>query len=161
GLVETFEREAERDPFFAAPVSPDAAPELTEAQAAAAGGISQAIRERRAAGFLLFGITGSGKTEVYLAAIAQCLAEGRGALVMVPEIALTPQLVARFRARFGDGLAVLHSALAEADRHAMWRRLREGAVRVAIGARSALFAPVLDLGLVIVDEEHDGSFKQE
>lgn len=161
GLVETFEREAERDPFFAEPVARDAAPELTEAQAAAAGAIGEAIREKKAAGFLLFGITGSGKTEVYLAAIAACLAEGRGALVMVPEIALTPQLVGRFRARFGDGLAVLHSALSDADRHAMWRRLREGGVKVAIGARSALFAPVPDLGLVIVDEEHDGSFKQE
>jgi primosomal protein N' (replication factor Y) len=161
GLVETFEREAPRDPFFAEPMERDAAPELTEAQAAAAGAIAEAIRERRPGGYLLFGITGSGKTEVYLAAIAACLAEGRGALVMVPEIALTPQLVGRFRARFGDGLAVLHSGLGDADRHAMWRRLREGEVKVAIGARSALFAPVPELGLVIVDEEHDGSFKQE
>jgi primosomal protein N' (replication factor Y) len=110
---------------------------------------------------LLFGVTGSGKTEVYLRAIAACLARGRGALVMVPEIALTPQLVARFRARFGDDLAVLHSGLTDADRHAMWTSLRAGRVRVAIGARSALFAPVPDLGLILVDEEHDGSFKQE
>jgi primosomal protein N' (replication factor Y) len=161
GLVATAEREQERDPFFAEPIARDAAPELTPAQAAAAQAIEASIRAREAHGFLLFGVTGSGKTEVYLAAIAACLAEGRGALVMVPEIALTPQLVARFRARFGDGLAVLHSALGDADRHAMWRRLREGSVRVAIGARSALFAPVPDLGLVIVDEEHDGSFKQE
>lgn len=161
GLAETAEREADRDPFFADSVARDAAPELTEAQSKAAEAIASAIRAREAAGFLLFGITGSGKTEVYLSAIAACLAEGRGALVMVPEIALTPQLVARFRARFGDGLAVLHSALGDADRHAMWRRLREGSVRVAIGARSALFAPVPDLGLVIVDEEHDHSFKQE
>ena len=161
GLVETFEREMDRDPFFAEPLERDVAPELTEAQSAAASAINGAIVARETAGFLLFGITGSGKTEVYLAAIAACLAEGRGALVMVPEIALTPQLVARFRARFGDGLAVLHSALSDGDRHAMWRKLREGSVRVAIGARSALFAPVPDLGLVIVDEEHDSSFKQE
>ncbi|MFO0587910.1 MAG: primosomal protein N' [Polyangiaceae bacterium] len=161
GLVETFEREADRDPFFSEPLARDVAPELTEAQTAAANAINAAIVAHETAGFLLFGITGSGKTEVYLAAIAACLAEGRGALVMVPEIALTPQLVARFRARFGDGLAVLHSALSDGDRHAMWRKLREGTVRVAIGARSALFAPVPDLGLVIVDEEHDGSFKQE
>ncbi|EYF00439.1 Helicase PriA essential for oriC/DnaA-independent DNA replication [Chondromyces apiculatus DSM 436] len=110
---------------------------------------------------MLFGVTGSGKTEVYLRAIATCLAQQRGALVMVPEIALTPQVVARFRARFGDALAVLHSGLSDADRHAMWSSLRRGDVRVAIGARSALFAPVPDLGLIIVDEEHDGSFKQE
>jgi primosomal protein N' (replication factor Y) len=161
GLVESFEREAVRDAFFAEPLARDTAPELTEAQARAADAIVTAIRAHETAGFLLFGITGSGKTEVYLSAIAACLAEGRGALVMVPEIALTPQLVARFRARFGDGLAVLHSALGDADRHAMWQRLREGSVRVAIGARSALFAPVPSIGLVIVDEEHDGSFKQE
>jgi primosomal protein N' (replication factor Y) len=98
---------------------------------------------------------------VYLRAIDACLARGRGALVMVPEIALTPQLVSRFRARFGDELAVVHSALVDADRHAMWTRLRRGEVRVAIGARSALFAPVPELGLIIVDEEHDSSFKQE
>ncbi len=161
GLAETFEREAERDPFFAEPLERDVAPELTEAQARAADAIRAAIGAHETAGFLLFGITGSGKTEVYLSAIEACLAEGRGALMMVPEIALTPQLVARFRARFGDGLAVLHSALSDGDRHAMWRKLREGTVRVAIGVRSALFAPISNLGLVIVDEEHDGSFKQE
>ncbi len=161
GLVETFEREAERDPFFAEPLDRDTAPELTEAQTLAADTIRAAIVAHETAGFLLFGITGSGKTEVYLSAIEACLAEGRGALMMVPEIALTPQLVARFRARFGDGLAVLHSALSDGDRHAMWRKLRGGTVRVAIGVRSSLFAPVSNLGLVIVDEEHDGSFKQE
>ena len=161
GLAETAEREADRDPFFGGAVERDTPPELTEAQSNAANAISGAIRAGETAGFLLFGITGSGKTEVYLSAISTCLEEGRGALVMVPEIALTPQLVSRFRARFGDGLAVLHSALGDADRHAMWRRLREGSVRVAIGARSALFAPVPKLGLVIVDEEHDHSFKQE
>lgn len=161
GLAETFEREAERDPFFAEPLERDVAPELTEAQTRAADAIRGAIQAHTTAGFLLFGITGSGKTEVYLSAIEACLAEGRGALMMVPEIALTPQLVARFRARFGDGLAVLHSALSDGDRHAMWRKLREGTVRVAIGVRSALFAPISNLGLVIVDEEHDSSFKQE
>ena len=106
-------------------------------------------------------MTGSGKTEVYLRAIAAAREAERGSIVLVPEIALTPQLVARFRARFGDDVAVLHSALTPRERHAMWRRLHAGEVDVAIGARSALFAPVRDLGLVVVDEEHDPSFKQE
>ena len=112
-------------------------------------------------GFLLHGITGSGKTEVYLRLIAEARAQGKGALVLVPEIALTPQLAARFRARFGDDVAVLHSALPPAERLAAWRRLRSGEVGIAVGARSAVFAPVHALAVVVVDEEHDGSFKQE
>jgi primosomal protein N' (replication factor Y) len=112
-------------------------------------------------GFLLHGITGSGKTEVYLRLIAEARAQGKGALVLVPEIALTPQLAARFRARFGDDVAVLHSALPPGDRLAAWRRLRSGDVGIAVGARSAVFAPVRALAVVVVDEEHDGSFKQE
>jgi primosomal protein N' (replication factor Y) len=111
--------------------------------------------------YVLQGITGSGKTEVYLRVIAEVRKRGRGALVLVPEIALTPQLAARFRARFGDDVAVLHSALPEAERTAAWRRLRQGEVGIAVGARSAVFAPVHDLAVVVVDEEHDGSFKQE
>jgi primosomal protein N' (replication factor Y) (superfamily II helicase) len=169
-LVALDEREPARDPFFRKPEERDVPPELNEPQARAAARIDAALAAladgQRGApagptAFLLFGVTGSGKTEVYLRAIEACLARGRGALVMVPEIALTPQLVARFRARFGDALAVLHSGLGDADRHAMWSRLRTGGVRVAIGARSALFAPVPELGLILVDEEHDGSFKQE
>ncbi|MGA7740636.1 MAG: primosomal protein N' [Polyangia bacterium] len=112
-------------------------------------------------GHLLHGITGSGKTEVYLRIIAEARAQGKGALVLVPEIALTPQLAARFRARFGDDVAVLHSALPPANRLAAWRRLRSGEVGIAVGARSAVFAPVHALAVVVVDEEHDGSFKQE
>ncbi|MBM4360294.1 MAG: primosomal protein N' [Deltaproteobacteria bacterium] len=137
----------------------DAPPELLPAQRAAVDAIGAALG--RSEGFLLFGVTGSGKTEVYMHAIARCREQGRGALVLVPEIALTPQLLGRFRARFGDEVGVLHSALPEAARHRMWQRLRSGELRIAVGARSALFAPVRDLGLVIVDEEHDGSFKQE
>jgi primosomal protein N' (replication factor Y) len=113
------------------------------------------------ASFLLQGITGSGKTEVYLRVIAAARAAGRGALVLVPEIALTPQLAARFRARFGEDVAVLHSALPPRERLAAWRRLRAGEVGIALGARSAVFAPVRALGVVVVDEEHDPSFKQE
>jgi primosomal protein N' (replication factor Y) len=111
--------------------------------------------------FLLRGVTGSGKTEVYLRAIAEARAMGRGALVLVPEIALTPQLAARFRARFGDDVAVLHSGLPPRERLAAWRRLRAGEVGIALGARSAVFAPVRALGIVVVDEEHDSSFKQD
>jgi primosomal protein N' (replication factor Y) len=160
GLVAIEERDAPDDPFFADAQERDQAPELTPHQVAAA----RAIEEALAAGartFLLHGVTGSGKTEVYLRAIAAARAAKKGAIVLVPEIALTPQLVARYRARFGDEVAVLHSALTPKERHVMWRRLRDGELDVAIGARSALFAPVARLGLVVVDEEHDGSFKQE
>jgi primosomal protein N' (replication factor Y) (superfamily II helicase) len=111
--------------------------------------------------FVLQGVTGSGKTEVYLRLIAEARRQGRGALVLVPEISLTPQLAARFRARFGDDVSVLHSALPGSQRRQAWRRLRAGEVGIALGARSAVFAPVKALGVVVVDEEHDSSFKQE
>ncbi len=161
GFVETESREVIADPYFHTPVERDAPPEPNEAQAAAIERIGGAVRERRAEAFLLHGVTGSGKTEVYLRVIAEARRQGRGALLLVPEIALTPQLVARFRARFGDGIAVLHSALTDRERDDAWRALRSGNVTLAIGARSALFAPVPDLGVVVVDEEHDPSFKQE
>ncbi|HZO12662.1 MAG TPA: primosomal protein N' [Polyangiaceae bacterium] len=158
GLVELEKRALDRAPIFETPER-DAPPELNPAQRAAVERIGSALGTP--SGFLLFGVTGSGKTEVYMHVIERALASKRGALVLVPEIALTPQLLGRFRARFGDEVAVLHSALAEADRHQMWQRLRSGELLVAVGARSALFAPVRDLGLVVVDEEHDSSFKQE
>ncbi len=161
GLVTVEPREAPGDPFFTEPSTRDVPHEATLEQTAAIEAIAVALRERRAATFLLHGVTGSGKTEVYLRAIAEARAGGQGSIVLVPEIALTPQLVARFRARFGDDVAVIHSALTARERHTMWRRLRAGEVDVAIGARSALFAPVRSLGLVVVDEEHDSSFKQE
>jgi primosomal protein N' (replication factor Y) len=161
GLVIVDEREAPRDAIFAEPAVRDAPHEATPAQAQAIETVAGALREARAATFLLHGVTGSGKTEVYLRVIAAAREAGRGSIVLVPEIALTPQLVARFRARFGDDVAVVHSALTPRERLAMWRRLRGGEVDVAIGARSALFAPVRALGLVVVDEEHDPSFKQE
>jgi primosomal protein N' (replication factor Y) len=161
GLVELGKREVPASPFFAEAVDRDMPPALTPAQETATRALRDAIASAAPRSFLLHGVTGSGKTEVYLRAIAACLAAGKGALVLVPEISLTPQLVGRFRARFGDDVAVIHSGLGEKERHVMWRRLRSGAVQVAIGARSALFAPVQRLGLIVVDEEHDGSFKQE
>ncbi len=110
---------------------------------------------------LLHGVTGSGKTEVYLAAVEAALAGGQGAIVLVPEIGLTPQAVARFRARLGDRFAVLHSALSPGERYDEWRRLRSGDANVCVGPRSAVFAPVRNLGLIVIDEEHDSSYKQE
>ncbi|MFW6051630.1 MAG: replication restart helicase PriA [Myxococcota bacterium] len=161
GLVELEERQAATDPFFGAPVEQDRPPSLRPAQQRAVTAVTDAVRAGEDTAFLLHGVTGSGKTEVYLRVIAEVLERDRGALLLVPEIALTPQLVARFRARFGDAIAVLHSALGERERDEAWRALRRGDIRVAIGARSALFAPVPQLGLIVVDEEHDPSFKQE
>ena len=116
--------------------------------------------------FLLHGVTGSGKTEVYLQAIAHALEHGKGAIVLVPEISLTPQTVERFKARFSSGplqtlVAVLHSHLSAGERHDEWHKIRQGRARIAIGARSAIFAPVEPLGLIVVDEEHEHSYKQE
>ncbi len=157
GLVTTDEREVHIDPFFRTPVAPDTPPELTPAQRHAVSAIVGGGGDA----FLLHGVTGSGKTEVYLHVIAAARDRGQGALLLVPEIALTPQLVSRFRARFGDAIAVLHSGLSERERDDHWRALRRGDLRLAVGARSALFAPVPDLGVLVVDEEHDPSFKQE
>jgi primosomal protein N' (replication factor Y) len=137
------------------------APELTADQLAVLVPVTDALRERRAEQRLLHGVTGSGKTEIYLRAAAAALEQGRGAIVLVPEIALTPQIVGRFVERFGDTVAVLHSRLTPAQRYAEWRRLREGEARVCVGPRSAVFAPIEDLGLIVVDEEHDASYKHE
>jgi primosomal protein N' (replication factor Y) (superfamily II helicase) len=112
-------------------------------------------------GLLLHGVTGSGKTEVYLRAVAAVLKAGRGAVVLVPEIALTPQTLARFQRRFGDVVAVLHSALSAGERHDEWLALASGQARVCVGPRSAVFAPISDIGLIVIDEEHDGSYKHE
>ena len=136
-------------------------PQLTADQAAVLDVLRDALRARRAERRLLHGVTGSGKTEVYMRAAGLALAQGRGVIVLVPEIALTPQIVARFVQRFGDTVAVLHSKLRPAERYAEWRRLRVGEARVCVGPRSAVFAPVDDLGLIVVDEEHDASYKHE
>src|SRR3954467_3025617 len=114
-----------------------------------------------AGSFLLHGVTGSGKTEIYLEAARETLARGRGAIVLVPEIALTPQTMDRFRRRFGDSVALLHSKMPAGARYDEWRRLRSGEARICVGPRSAVFAPIANPGLIVIDEEHDSSYKQE
>ncbi|HRV80138.1 MAG TPA: primosomal protein N', partial [Planctomycetota bacterium] len=161
GWVQQTEVEADLDPLTAlSEVSGRERPEALSADQAVA---LEAIETRLAAHsfgcFLLHGVTGSGKTEVYLRAIERALALGRGAIVLVPEIALTPQTVGWFRSRFGH-VAVMHSRLTDPQRLAMWRRVQSGELRVVVGARSAIFAPVPNLGVIVVDEEHEPSFKQ-
>jgi primosomal protein N' (replication factor Y) len=134
---------------------------LTEEQRLACREIGSAVTGRRAEIFLLHGVTGSGKTEVYLRAVAESLRIGRQALVLVPEITLTHQIVSRLRARFGDRLAVLHSGLRPSERLGQWERLRRGRTPIAVGARSALFAPIEELGVIVIDEEHDSPQERE
>lgn len=123
--------------------------------------IEAALREAAFRTFLLYGVTGSGKTEVYLKAIDACLALGRSALLLVPEIALTPAVAGQFFHRFGDRVAILHSAFNDSERAEQWRRIQKGAARVVVGTRSGVFAPVQNLGLIVIDEEHDQSYKQQ
>jgi primosomal protein N' (replication factor Y) (superfamily II helicase) len=142
--------------------APSRAPhELNTAQKNALDLIEAGIEARRFCTFLLHGVTGSGKTEVYLNAIEASLAIGRGALLLVPEIALTPAMAGQFYARFGDRVAILHSAFSDSERADQWRRIQGGGARVVVATRSGVFAPVRDAGLIIIDEEHDGSYKQE
>jgi len=148
---------AERD---ALPGEPEPAA-LSSSQAAALARIVEHLDVGESSNYLLYGATGSGKTEVYLQACAAALERGRGAIVLVPEIALTPQALGRFRARFGERIAVLHSALSEAERRDERARVSRGEAPIVVGARSAVFAPVGRLGLICVDEEHDASYKQE
>jgi primosomal protein N' (replication factor Y) (superfamily II helicase) len=140
---------------------PSAPPTLSNAQCHALEAITPPLRDRRHEQLLLHGVTGSGKTEVYLRAAALALDLGRSAIVLVPEIALTPQTVRRFEERFGDRVAVLHSKLGTGERYDEWQRLRRGDARVCVGPRSAIFAPLRDVGLIVVDEEHDPAYKQE
>ena len=141
--------------------TPSPKPPLTAGQASALAAID-AARERGAGEVVLVdGVTGSGKTEVYLQAIEAALAAGRTACVLVPEISLTPQTVGRFRGRFGDTVAVMHSRMGAGERYDQWDFIRSGAARVVVGARSALFTPLANVGLIVIDEEHEGSYKQD
>jgi primosomal protein N' (replication factor Y) len=160
GFARVALRGAPRD-VLGAPLEPARRLELTPDQARALAPIEAAVRRRAPTTFLLHGVTGSGKTEVYLRAVAAALATGRRALVLVPEITLTHQILARLRGRFGDNLAVLHSGLRPGERLEQWLRLKSGAAPIAVGARSALFAPLENLGVIVIDEEHDGAYKNE
>lgn len=160
GVADLDDEEVERDPFASMAVETGPLPPLTGAQRSV---LDPLIASARADGgtFLLRGVTGSGKTRVYVELLREVVTRhGRGAIVLVPEIALTPQTVSRFRSQFGDDVAVLHSGLSEGERYDAWRMLRSGDRRIAVGARSAVFAPVRDLGAVVVDEEHESSYKQ-
>ncbi len=160
GLIRRSETEIHHVPDVGREILPSSPPTLTEEQAEALRLIRSAVDTRAPPVVLLFGVTGSGKTEVYLRAIAHARAQGKGAIVLVPEISLTPQTVDRFQSRFGDEIAILHSHLSEGERHDEWHRIHEGRASIVVGARSALFAPIRRLGLIVVDEEHEGTYKQ-
>ncbi|MFO7495443.1 MAG: primosomal protein N' [Desulfobacterales bacterium] len=159
GLLGVFEKAVYRDPFGEA-IEPDTARQLTDEQAAAVARVGAALSGGFAP-FLLAGVTGSGKTEVYLQLAAHAVSRGRSALILVPEIALISQTERRFRARFGQRVAVLHSGLSAGERFDQWLRIVQGDTPIVIGARSAIFAPLENLGLIVVDEEHDTSYKQD
>jgi len=161
GLVSVFRRVVCRDLSVRSELKPYPKPELTSDQETALGEILTGIHSKRFSPFLLYGVTGSGKTEIYIRAIEEVLSQGREGIVLVPEISLTPQLLSRFKDRFGENLALLHSGLGRGERHDQWRRIWKGEVKIAMGARSAIFAPFKNVGIIILDEEHDPSYKQE
>lgn len=161
GIVETFARDVRRDPLAGAQLPADINFHLTDAQAHAFQEIAHAIDGSQFKAFLLHGITGSGKTEVYIRAMRHAIEQGRSALMLVPEIALTPVFSRRLRAHFGDAVAILHSSLSTGERFDEWSRIRRGEARVVIGTRSAIFAPMLNLGVIIIDEEHEATYRQQ
>lgn len=161
GWLKKGQQEVYRDPSGALPSSTTPPPVLNDDQRKAVLAINQATNQHEERVFLLQGVTGSGKTEVYLRAIQEALKNGRTALMLVPEISLTPQIVSRVRARFGRRVAVLHSGLSNGERYDEWRRIRRGEAQVVVGARSAVFAPLENIGIIIMDEEHESSYKQD
>lgn len=161
GWIEVVPGVIRRNPHERMTVLSTVAPALMDEQTAALAAVHEQMTAKRPGVILLHGVTGSGKTEVYLAAIQTALDAGKGAIALVPEISLTPQAMERFRGRFGDTVAVLHSHLSDGERHDEWKRIAAGTARVVVGARSALFAPVRPLGLLVVDEEHEPAYKQD
>ena len=161
GFVEKYDAIVERDPFETRVFEQDQKQQLTDDQQEAYKSILKSIQAHQQRTYLLHGVTGSGKTEVYLQTIEEVLKLGRQAMMLVPEIALTPQMVVRFKRRFGDEVAVLHSGLSKGERYDEWQKIRDGKASVSVGARSSVFAPFKNLGMIIIDEEHESSYKQE
>ena len=161
GKLVVEETQIDRDPFAQDHILPSKALSLTEEQTVSMKIIKEALDTRDYKGILLQGVTGCGKTELYLQAIQHCLDRGQQAIVLVPEISLTPQTTQRFRSRFGDRVSVLHSRLSDGERFDQWMHIHQGKTDIVVGARSALFAPFKNLGLIVVDEEHEASYKQD
>lgn len=162
GYIEIIEKQVQRNPFVNKEIIPTTKLELTQEQQIAYDKINGCIQKSEYEQFLLYGVTGSGKTEVYLQLIQSAIEKDRKAIVLVPEISLTPQMVDRFIARFGqDKIAVLHSKLSLGERYDEWNRIKTNQAKIIIGARSAIFAPVTNIGIIIIDEEHDSSYKSE
>ncbi|MCW4357748.1 primosomal protein N' [Bacillus altitudinis] len=161
GLLTESYKEIYRDPYRDREFTPSTPLDLTAEQAEAAKPIHQAVSDDKHETFLLHGVTGSGKTEIYLQTIDHVLQKGKEAIVLVPEISLTPQMVQRFKERFGSNVAVLHSGLSTGEKYDEWRKIHRKEVKLVVGARSAVFAPFENLGMIIIDEEHESSYKQE
>src|SRR5699024_5181139 len=160
GLLTEEKREIYRNPYKGEIMKTENL-RLTDEQQQAITPINQAIKDGVSRTFLLHGVTGSGKTEIYLQAIEKVMSKGEEAIVLVPEIALTPQMVKRFKGRFGSHVAVLHSALSAGEKYDEWRKIQRQEVKVVVGARSAIFAPFENIGIIIIDEEHEHTYKQE
>ncbi len=161
GHIEIIEKQIERNPFIHKNVEKDAPKKLNEEQKKCFDSIASYIDNNEFSKHLIYGITGSGKTEIYLQLIDKVLKKGKDAIVLVPEISLTPQMVNRFLARFGNTIAILHSKLSIGERYDEWQKIAKGEAKIVIGARSAIFAPVKNLGIIIIDEEHDMSYKAD
>ncbi|HDV0834270.1 primosomal protein N' [Enterococcus faecalis] len=161
GWLTFIEKEAYRDPFANQTFEKTTALSLNAEQQVAVETILQSVQEQQSQTYLLEGITGSGKTEVYLQVIVEVLNQGKTAIMLVPEISLTPQMVQRFKSRFGEHVAVMHSGLSQGEKYDEWRKIERGEAEVVVGARSAIFAPIENIGVIIVDEEHEASYKQE
>lgn len=161
GVLEYNNIEVRRNPYLYLGLSQSKSFQLNSEQKIAVEAIKESIQKNQTKEFLLFGVTGSGKTEVYLEAISEAIKFGKESIVLVPEISLSCLVAERVKARFGDQVAILHSRLSEGERQDEWRQIASGQVKIAVGARSVLFAPFKSLGLIVIDEEHDGAYKQE